>query len=673
MAEIERNVSAPAAWPAGMPYSRLKSGLVRGGALVGMLALGVVVGRVLIPHSGGAAPPTGASGEAAVEYTCSMHPQIKLPRFGQCPICFMDLVPVGSAGADGERGLSLSERARALARIETTAVVRGKAERELRLTGKVAIDETRVAYISAYAPGRLDRLYVNYTGILVRKGDHLAEIYSPQLIVGQREYLVALQGLKQAEDSASQAAIQKAARLIEASRRNLELWGVPKDEVQRLEKSNEPSDRLRIDAPREGWVIDRQGYEGMYTETGMRLFTIADLRTVWVLLDAYELDLGVIHYGQRVEFESEAFAAHKIVGRVAYIDPVLNETTRTVNVRVNVPNPDLHLRPGMFVRARLLARVGAGGAAADNELAGKWISPMHPEIVKDGPGKCDVCGMDLVPAESLGFASREPVEGDPLVIPASAALLTGRRAVVYVETQTSDGPAYEGREVELGPRCGDVYVVLGGLSEGERVVTRGALRVDSAVQIVARPSMMSGETLPARPPPPASVKSHFAAGAAYHGSAAKLVDAYLEWAHQLAEDDEKAARKQLDALRQALDAAAPESLRDEAAATFRDSLARIRKTLPPDAAPAMKGMREALPKVTAEVELFLRAFGHARPAPIYRIHCPMAFDDRGADWLQIDEAVRNPYFGAAMYRCGAATAEIAPDGKLRPSAEAEKK
>lgn len=669
MAEREQDVTTSAAEAPGVARGRWIGGLVRAGLLTALLVLGILMGRYLIPA--GAAGGRDAAAGPPTEYTCSMHPQIKLPRFGQCPICFMDLVPVGSAGTGGG-GLSLSERARTLARVETTPVRRARAERELRLTGKVAIDETRVAYISAYAPGRLDRLYVNYTGILVRKGDHLAEIYSPQLIVGQREYLVALQGLQQAQESASQAAIQKAARLLDASRRNLELWGVPSDEIARLEKTGEPSDRLRIDAPREGWVTERAGYEGMYVETGTRLFTLADLRVVWVLLDAYELDLAVIRYGQRVEFESEAFAGRTIVGRVAYIDPLLNEATRTVNVRVNVPNAELHLRPGMFVRARLLARVGASGTAVDNELAGKWVSPMHPEIVKEGPGQCDVCGMDLVPAESLGFASAGPTEADPLVIPATAALLTGKRAVVYVESETRDGPTYEGRVVELGPRCGDLYVVLEGLNEGERVVTRGTLRVDSAVQIVAQPSMMSPAGMKNAAPPPAVVKSYYVAGAAYHAAIGEIIDACLDFAGQLAEDKEKEAQRALERLRKSLEGARPEALADEAALVFRQAAGRILAALPAANA-KLDAMRRALATLTPEVETFLRGFGHPRSAPLYRIHCPMAFDDRGADWLQADDEVRNPYFGAEMYRCGVATAEIAPDGRLLPMDEKERK
>jgi Cu(I)/Ag(I) efflux system membrane fusion protein len=160
-------------------------------------------------------------------------------------------------------------------------------------------------------------------------------------------------------------------------------------------------------------------------------------------------------------------------------------------VRVNVPNPEGKLKPEMFVRGEVRAQVAEGGQVVAPDLAGKWISPMHPWIVKDGPGTCDVCGMKLVPAEELGYVSAETVAREaPLVIPRSAALVTGPRAVVYVEVPDQEEPTYEGREIVLGPRAGDYYLVREGLQEGELVVTNGAFKIDSEIQIQAKPSMM---------------------------------------------------------------------------------------------------------------------------------------------------------------------------------------
>jgi Cu(I)/Ag(I) efflux system membrane fusion protein len=240
----------------------------------------------------------------------------------------------------------------------------------------------------------------------------------------------------------------------------------------------------------------------MYVNTGTRIYTIADLSRVWVLLDAYETDLLWIRYGQEVEFGTEAYPGELFKGRISFIDPVLDAKTRTVKVRVNAENLAGKLKPEMFVRAVVRTRIAAGGKVMEPDLAGKWISPMHPEIVKDEPGTCDVCGMPLVKAESLGYVPGDAAMSEaPLVIPDSAPLITGERAVVYVAVPEKEG-VYEGREVVLGPRASNYYLVKHGLEEGEMVVVKGNFKIDSEIQIQAKPSMMSpegGVPVPAHP------------------------------------------------------------------------------------------------------------------------------------------------------------------------------
>jgi Cu(I)/Ag(I) efflux system membrane fusion protein len=218
---------------------------------------------------------------------------------------------------------------------------------------------------------------------------------------------------------------------------------------------------------------------------------MADLSQVWVKLDAYESDIDWIRYGQDVEFTAEAYPGETFKGKIAFIDPVLDPMTRTVKLRVNVANPDGRLKPEMFVRAIVRSKVAGAGMVMDEDMAGKWICPMHPSVVKTAPGKCDVCGMDLVTTESLGYVVAKEPNKAPLVIPASAPLITGTRAVVYVRLEGKEKPTFEGREIVLGPRAGGYYLVKEGLSEGEQVVTNGNFKIDSALQIQAKPSMMS--------------------------------------------------------------------------------------------------------------------------------------------------------------------------------------
>ena len=230
------------------------------------------------------------------------------------------------------------------------------------------------------------------------------------------------------------------------------------------------------------------------------MFGIVDLSDLWLRLDAYESDLAWLRFGQQVAFSVEAYPGQTFQGQITFIDPELDPNSRTVSVRVNVPNAERKLKPGMFAKAIVRSNIAMAGKVYSPEFAGKWISPMHPEIVKDNPGKCDICGMDLLPAEELGYV-QDPNAEPPLVVPASAVLRTGKRAVVYVEMPDTDRPTYEGREIEIGARAGDVFIVSSGLGLGDRVVTNGAFKIDSALQIRAKPSMMNpqGRRIDPRP------------------------------------------------------------------------------------------------------------------------------------------------------------------------------
>jgi Cu(I)/Ag(I) efflux system membrane fusion protein len=279
---------------------------------------------------------------------------------------------------------------------------------------------------------------------------------------------------------------------VEAVREKLRLWGLTAEQIQEIETRGTLTDHLTLYSPVGGVVIHKNAQEGGYVKTGDRIYTVADLSRVWVQLEAYESDLPWLRYGQKVTFTTEAWPGENFEGTIAFIDPVLNAATRTVNVRVNVDNPDLKMKPGMFVHAVAHPVIANNGKVTNPSLAGKWISPMHPEVVKDGPGACDVCGMPLVPAEELGYVAADEINA-PLVIPATAPLLTGTRAIVYIELPGKEKPTYEGREIVLGPKAGNVYIVRHGLSEGERVVTQGAFKLDAELQIRAKPSMMTPE------------------------------------------------------------------------------------------------------------------------------------------------------------------------------------
>ncbi len=481
-------------------WNTLRGALLRIVVLIALL-VGVWVGYLVFsspaadPESVAVSAGEGSEDQAeasATVWTCSMHPEVRLPRPGLCPKCRMPLIPDRTAGGLGLRELEVSEEAKALMDIETTLVERKFVTAEIRMVGKVDYDETRLVYITAWIPGRLDKLYVDYTGVEVNKGDHMVYLYSPELLSAQEELLQAHQALKDLQYSDIEIIRETAQATVEAARGKLRLWGLAAEQISKIEELGKVEDHMTIYAPVAGTVIHKNAQEGMYVKTGTRIYTLADLSEVWVNLDAYESDLMWLRPGQKVQFTTVAYPGEVFTGTISFIHPVLDPMTRTVKLRVNVPNLQGKLKPQMFVKAIVRAQVAAGGLVMDPDLAGKWICPMHRSIIKDSAGNCDICEMALVPTETLGYVSVDPAKMDkPLVIPVTAAMVTGTRAIVYVELPGKNKPTYEGREIVLGPRAGNYYIVLSQLKAGERVVTKGSFKIDSALQIKAKPSMMT--------------------------------------------------------------------------------------------------------------------------------------------------------------------------------------
>ncbi|MDQ8195252.1 efflux RND transporter periplasmic adaptor subunit [Coraliomargarita sp. SDUM461004] len=611
------------------------------GTAVAALVIGIGVGRLTQTspesHNHGAEGSASSESADAAEptiWTCSMHPQIQQPEPGDCPICGMDLIPLenDSGADDGPRTLSMSKSSRALADIQTTAVLKDYPEAEIRLVGKLDYDETLEKSLTARFPARIDELFVNFTGIPVAKGDHLAKVYSPDLLSAQRELLTSYR-------SDPNSSITRAAR------DKLRLWDLVPEQIDAIIESGEAKDHFILKAPIGGVVVAKHVKEGDYVKTGESLFKIVDLSRLWAYLDAYESDLPWLRYGQDVSFSVEAIPGETFHGQVAFIEPEVNRKTRTVPIRVNVPNPESKLKPGMFVRGIIASRLAEDGKVYAPELAGKWISPMHPEIVKDGPGQCDVCGMDLVRAEELGYVDNA-TEAAPIIVPTSAVLRTGKRAVVYVEKPNTERPTYEGREIVLGPRAGNHFLVISGLDAGERVVTNGAFKIDSALQIQAKPSMMNPEG--GGPTPGHNHGGDASAGgqSQHEGMvmleiegdvAPQLIAPYLTMQSALAGDDLDAAKAQAKAMMKVTGHSGdlPALLHDMLAAETLDAF-RI---------PHFKTLSNAL-----------IAAAKADPASLdsdfYVIHCPMANDNQGADWLQASKPLQNPYFGAMMIKCG---------------------
>ncbi|MEM6259840.1 MAG: efflux RND transporter periplasmic adaptor subunit [Planctomycetota bacterium] len=603
-------------------------------------------------------------------YTCSMHPEVRLPNpDDKCPICFMDLIPVTTPGgtsgdAAGPRQINLSPAVQALIDVQTVPVERRFVDRKVSMVGAVDYDETQLAYITAYVAGRLDRMFVDFTGISVRKGDHLAEMYSPELLVAQQELIQAKRSADRLDENTGRVVRQSAESILAAARERLRLLGLTEEQIASIESADEPAagEHVTIYSPVGGVVVEKHAKPGSYLAEGEAIYTIADLSRVWVILEVYESDLPWLRYGQDVTFTTEAFGGEAFEGRIVFIDPVFDPRKRTVRVRVNVDNSDGRLRPGMFVRATASAKLADAGRVIVPELAGKWVSPMHPEVVKDEPGECPVCGMDLVKAETLGY-SATTVDGatPPLVVPDSAVLRTGQRGVVYVR---SDDDTFEGREVELGPRGEGFSIIREGLKEGEHVVVRGNFQIDSALQIQAKPSMMNPgvgdtETGHDHEDEPAMPRVHL------HGDAAapltQLIQAYHPLAKALAEDDANAARQALEAFAAVLTDAEAHDWPGPVKPLWEEQSPPLNRGVEAMSdAKDLDAMRVGFQPISDALIALMQAIHTDNVGPLYRAHCPMAFDFTGASWLTPEDKILNPYFGASMLRCGTIEETLAP-------------
>jgi Cu(I)/Ag(I) efflux system membrane fusion protein len=411
-----------------------------------------------------------------------MHPQVRKKKGEKCPICAMDLIPVSSEGNVGEehgssKTLTLSPYAEKLAEVETSLVIRKLATETLQLSGRLDVDETRLETISARFPGRIEHLFIDYTGITVEKNTHMATLYSPELLVAQKELLEAVRS--------------GVFGFIESSREKLRLWGLSVSQIKRIEKTGRVSDTLTMDTSIGGTVLKKYVNEGEYVKTGTKIYDVANLDRLWFVADVYESDISKLFYAQKAQFVTTAYPGEVFEVVITFISPVVDPKSRVVRIRGIVDNKDRKLKPEMLVKASLEVRYSESGPVVDTEIQDLYASPMHPEEFSTKPGRCSVCNMPLKKASELGLVGTGDVK-EPLLIPASAPLLTGERAIVYVQSSAQTG-VYESRVVTLGARVGNHYIVKHGLEEGERVVTQGNFKIDSAMQIQAKTSMMNPE------------------------------------------------------------------------------------------------------------------------------------------------------------------------------------
>ncbi|MED5287225.1 MAG: efflux RND transporter periplasmic adaptor subunit, partial [Planctomycetota bacterium] len=463
-------------------------GLFVGAGVLLIVLLGIAQRVGWLKTAGEAQSSSGVGSAAEAVHTCPMHPQIRQPGLGDCPICGMPLVPATAGGADlDEFAVSIEPAQRRLANIKTVTVTEQPVSRQLQTIGSIEIDESRQATISSYIDGRLEKIYADYTGVEVQEGDHLAVVYSPQLYSAQIEYLEAKKTLESFSDSALASIREAQEKLADNSRQRLLELGMTADQLRELDTTEAAKSRLTIYAPMGGTVIEKLAEEGKYIEAGEPIYRIADLSMVWLMLELFPEDASRIRFGQQVQARLSSNPNEVLTGRVAFIAPNVDPSSRTVGVRVEFTNDQRKLRPGDYAEATITIPIGPEGEIYDKDLAGKWISPMHPQIIRDQPGPCPVCGMQLVPTTRYGYAATPVDQPVSVTIPRSALLLAGQNSVAYVETEAG---RFELRVVKIGPFLKDNVVILEGIEPGEQVATSGNFLIDSQMQLAGKPSLI---------------------------------------------------------------------------------------------------------------------------------------------------------------------------------------
>lgn len=515
-------------------------------------------------------------------WTCSMHPQIRQSEPGQCPICGMDLIPATTRRSSASSNPLIHEmtpEAVAMANIHTSRVTGVSPEGELFLTGKVKADERQLASVTAKFPGRIEQLFVNFTGQVVRTGERLATIYSPELVTAQKELLEAA------------STKETYPQLYTAAREKLRLWKLNENQIDEIEKTGKVRDQFDVLSDKSGIVTQRNIAVGDYVGTGSVLFDVVDLSRVWIMIDAYETDLPFVKIGDEVNFTAAGIPSQTFKAKVTYIDPVINPGTRAASVRAEANNKSGELRPEMFVNARVKTTLRKGQSS--------------------------------------------------LAIPRTALLWSGKRSIVYIKVQDSEFPSFEMREITIGSRMGEMYLVEAGLEAGEEIVTNGVFSIDAAAQLSGNYSMlMRPKTKTIEVPQ------------SFRQQITGLAEAYFKVKNSLVADDAQVVKSELGQLDLALNKVSMEGLKGQAHdhwMALRQKLSEATKMMQGEE--TLDGLRQHFAMLSDNILEVTESFGLEKDK-VYKVLCPMAFDNKGAFWLSESEEILNPYFGEAMLSCG---------------------
>jgi Cu(I)/Ag(I) efflux system membrane fusion protein len=512
----------------------------------------------------------------------------------------MDLIPLDNGGSeDDPLEIKMSLTAMQLANVQTSEITMQKPVKEVRLNGKVQVDERYVFSQTSHIAGRIEKLMVDYTGEYVKIGQVLAYIYSPNLVTAQEELFQAYK-IRESQPE-----------LYQAARSKLKNWKLTDTQIENIIRSGSPLENFPILSDNNGVVLIKNVHLGDHIEQGSSLFEVADLTKIWVLFDVYESDMAWVKKGDEVSFTLQSFPGEKFEGKISFIDPVINPATRVAKARIAINNPGLRIKPEMFV-------------------TGILKSPLKNQKLS-------------------------------IIIPKTAVMWTGERSVVYVKTSSSPGISFEMREVTLGPSLEDNYLITEGLHEGEEIVTNGTFSVDAAAQLAGKPSMMNPVPQANNPVREGIIDykiNHTIKIESIHlnddanQSLAELIESYIKIKDALVNDDfnksvlsGKNLQANLDNIKLSLFEGNSRNIWEKHSSAINTANNKL------VTAENISFVRKNFRILSDQFVILTRTFNPVEK-DIYIQHCPMANSNKGADWLSYEKDIRNPYFGASMLSCG---------------------
>lgn len=543
--------------------------------------------------------------DGEIIWTCSMHPQIQRNEPGDCPICGMELIPMESKSNQGEidpMAIAMSPIAMQLAQVQTAVVGDdGDNQKSVRLDGKIQADERLVYIQTSHIPGRIEKLIVNFTGEYVSKGQVIAYLYSPALVTAQEELFEARK-IKETQPA-----------LFNAAKEKLKNWKLTEQQIQKILNVDEAIEEFPLLANFSGFVTDRMVKLGDHVIEGQPIYEIADLSKVWILFDVYESDMNWIKKGASVDYTVQSIPGKSFEGKISYVDPAIDPKTRVVKARVETNNKDFLLKPEMFV---------SGTIKAQMQSSAKTIS-----------------------------------------VPKTAVMWTGKRSVVYVMQMTSQGVSFMMREVTLGPKLGESYVIESGLKPGEEIAVNGTFSIDAAAQLVGKPSMMSpeggvamtghaGMNMGGDQKKETSHSNRITLSAKTKEAFKPLFDTYFKLKDALVNDNLENALIYSKQMNSVLSKVNMNVFRGEAHNVWMKQRSILEKDLRiANKTNEIKKMRDSFKNISDQMVILIKTFGAIDQA-VFVDYCPMADHDKGAEWLSTEKEIKNPYFGASMLTCG---------------------